>query len=59
MRNPYAAPEPRDAAWWLLLLLVAALTVVLVALLGGKDRTAGEHLPTVVSLDGNRMPFSR
>ncbi len=59
MRNPYAAPEPRDAAWWLLLILVAALTVVLVALLGGKDRTAGGHLPPVVSIDGSRTPFSR
>ncbi len=59
MRNPYAAPEPRDAAWWLLLLLVAALTVVLVALLGGKDRSAGGHLAPVLSIDGNRMPFSR
>ena len=58
MRNPYAAPEPRDAAWWLLLLLVAALTVVLVALLGGKNRTAG-HLPPVVSIDGSQTPFSR
>ena len=59
MRNPYAAPEPRDAAWWLLLLLVAALTVVLVALLGGKDRTAGGQLAPVVSIDTNRVPFSR
>ena len=59
MRNPYAAPEPRDAAWWLLLLLVAALTVLLVALLGGKDRTAGGQLAPVVSIDSNRVPFSR
>jgi len=59
MRNPYAAPEPRDAAWWLLLLLVAALTLVLVVSLGGKDRTAGGHLAPGTSIDGSRMPFSR
>ena len=59
MQNPYATPEPRDAAWWLLLLLVAALTMVLVVLLGGKDRTAGGHLPPVVSVDGSRTSISR
>jgi hypothetical protein len=59
MRNPYAAPEPRDAAWWLLLLVVAALTMVLVTLLGGKDRTAGGHLAPVASIDGSRTPLSR
>ena len=42
MRNPYAAPEPRDTnhVWWLLLVLVALVTVLLV-LSFGKDRTPG------------------
>ena len=42
MRNPYAAPEPRDSnhVWWLLLVLVALVTVLLV-LSFGKDRTPG------------------
>jgi len=58
MQNPYATPEPRDAAWWLLLLLIAAVAMVLVVLLGRKDR-AGGHLPPVGSIDGGRTPFSR
>jgi hypothetical protein len=61
MRNPYAAPEPRDTNifWWLLLVVVALLTVVLIVSLG-KDRTAGGHLayPTV-TLEGGRTSFPR
>ena len=53
MRNPYAAPEPRDAAWWLLLLLVAALTLVLVVS-PGKDRAPGTHLGYAPGQLGNR-----
>jgi hypothetical protein len=60
MRNPYAAPDPRDSGihWWLLLVVVALLTVVLVVLLG-KDRPVRGHLAPVVSIDGSRTPLSR
>ncbi len=61
MRNPYAAPEPRETTifWWLLLVVVALLTVVLIVSFA-KDRTAGGHLGySAGSLESGRTPFSR
>ena len=61
MRNPYAAPEPRDSnhVWWLLLVVVALVTVLLV-LSFGKDRTPGTHLGYAAgSLESGRTPFFR
>ena len=61
MRNPYAAPEPRETniLWWLLLVVVALATLVVVVSLG-KDRTAGGHLGySAGSLENGRAPFPR
>jgi hypothetical protein len=61
MRNPYAAPEPRNSnhVWWLLLVIVAALTLVLVVSLG-KDRSPGPHLGySAGSLESGRTAFPR
>ena len=61
MRNPYAAPDPRDSGthWWLLLVFVAVVVLALVVSLG-KDRTPGPHLGySVGSLESGRTPFPR
>ena len=62
MRNPYAAPEPRDSnhVWWLLLIVVALVTLVIVGLLG-KERAPGTHLGySAGSLESGRtLPFPR
>jgi hypothetical protein len=61
MRNPYAAPEPRNSntVWWLLLVVVAVLTLVLVVSLG-KDRTPGTHLGySAGSLERGWTPLPR
>ena len=60
MRNPYAAPDPRDSGthWWLLLVVVAALTLVLVVS-PGKDRSPGPHLGYSGSLESGRTLFPR
>ncbi len=61
MRNPYAAPEPRDSntVWWLLLVVVALVTMVLVVSFG-KDRAPGSHLGySAGSLENVRTPFPR
>ncbi len=56
MRNPYAAPEPRDTNifWWLLLLVAAVLVLVVVF---SKDRTPGKHVASSVTLESGRAPF--
>ncbi len=61
MRNPYAAPDPRDSGthWWLLVVVVALATLVVVVSLG-KDRSAGGHLGYAASiLESGRAPFPR
>ena len=61
MRNPYAAPDPRDSGihWWLLLVVVAVVTLVLVVSLG-KDRSPGPHLGySAGTLESGRTPFPR
>jgi hypothetical protein len=61
MRNPYAAPEPRETNifWWLLLVVVAVMTLVLVVSLGKGPSAAGHLGYSAGSLESGRTPFSR
>ena len=58
MRNPYAAPEPRDSnhIWWLLLIIVAVVTVVLALSLGKFGTHSGY---AAESLESGRAAFPR
>ena len=61
MRNPYAAPDPRNSnhVWWLLLIIVALVTVVLVVSFG-KDRSPGAALGYAAgSLESGRPLLGR